>query len=123
MKVIKSRKDIKSLKILIAIFALIITSNVKAQDKTVKKIDQEWAQYYAGIKIAKAFTLSADGGYRFNKLFNDPSQYIVRAGLGYQLNSHMKVAAGFAHLGFYTSEKISKLEYRPYRRVCIKRQL
>jgi hypothetical protein len=31
----------------------------------------------------------------------------------------MKVSAGFAHLGFYTSKKISKFEYRSYEEFAI----
>jgi hypothetical protein len=31
----------------------------------------------------------------------------------------VRISAGFAHLGFYTSEKLSKVEYRPYEEVAI----
>ncbi len=104
---------------IILIFLISISSNAWAQEKKVKRSSQQWIQYYGQAKIANKWTWSADGGFRWNTLFNNPYQYIVRTGLSYQLNSTMKVSAGFAHLGFYTSEKLSKVEYRPYQEFAI----
>jgi hypothetical protein len=108
------RHSIISLRALITSITLMISASAIAQDKSVNRISQEWGQYYATIKVAKKWTWTADAGYRYNELFKNPSQYIVRTGLYYQLNDRMKVGSGFAHLGFYTSGKISKLEYRTY---------
>lgn len=90
-----------------------------AQSKNVKKTSQQWIQYYNQSKIGNKWIWSTDGGFRWNTLLNNPSQYIVRTSFGYQLNNTMKVSAGFAHLGFYTSEKLSKVEFRPYQEFTI----
>ncbi|MDQ6763318.1 MAG: DUF2490 domain-containing protein [Bacteroidota bacterium] len=102
-----------------SIFALGLSTISLAQNKNVKKGSQQWIQYYNQSKIGNKWTWSFDGGYRWNTLFSNPYQYIVRTGLGYQLSSTMKVSAGFAHLGFYTSDKLSKVEYRPYEELAI----
>jgi hypothetical protein len=112
-------QGLQILNILILFFLIVISITAKAQDKTIKKGSQEWIQYYAQAKLSNKWIWSIDGGYRWNELLKNPSQYIVRTGLGFQLNNHMKVSAGFAHLGFYTLYKISKLEYRPYEEFAI----
>ncbi len=109
----------RDLKAIILFFFVGISTITLGQSKHVKKSSQQWIQYYGQAKIGDKWTWSADGGYRWNTLFNNPSQYIVRTGLGYELNSTMKVSAGLAHLGFYTSKKLSKVEYRPYQEFAI----
>ena len=109
----------KNLKAIISIFFFGVTITTIAQNKNFTKGSQQWIQYYNQTKISKKWTWSTDGGYRFNEMFKNPSQYIVRTGFSYQLNTHMKASAGFAHLGFYTSKKLSKLEYRPYQEFAL----
>ncbi len=108
-----------NLKAIILIFLFGVSTIALAQSRNVKKSSQQWIQYYNQSKIGNKWTWSTDGGYRWNTFFSNRSQYIVRTGFGYQLNSSMKVSAGFAHLGFYTSEKLSKIEYRPYQEFAI----
>ncbi len=105
--------------VIILIFLISVSTTALAQNKSVKKSSQQWIQYYNQSKIGNKWTWSFDGGCRWNTLFNKPYQYIVRTGVGYQLNSTMKVSAGFAHLGFYTSGKLSKIECRPYQEFAI----
>lgn len=104
----------KSIKGIILIFFIATSVVTSAQSKNVKHSSQQWIQYYNQSKMGNKWIWSTDGGFRWNTLLNNPSQYIVRTAFGYQLNSTMKVSAGFAHLGFYTSEKFSKVEFRPY---------
>ena len=59
-------------------------------------------------------TLLTDAGYRLKDSFSKNSQYIVRTGFCYHLNKNMRVTFGFAHLGFYSNDRIVKREYRPY---------
>ncbi|MEP7231564.1 MAG: DUF2490 domain-containing protein [Ginsengibacter sp.] len=106
-------------KAIILIFFVGVSTIALSQNRNVKESSQQWIQYYNQAKIGNKWTWSTDGGYRWNILLNNLSQYIVRTGLGYQLNSSMRVSAGFAHLGFYTSEKLSKVEYRPYQEFAI----
>lgn len=109
----------KIIKGIILIFFVGISTFTSAQSKNVKKSSQRWIQYYNQSKIGNKWTWSTDGGFRWNTLLNNPSQYIVRTAFGYQLNNTMKISAGFAHLGFYTSEKLSKIEFRPYQEFAI----
>ena len=110
---------IKVLKKVAVGFIIIMPSSVFSQTKSTKIVSQEWIQYYATGTIAKNWMWSADAGYRYNELFGNPSQYLVRAALGYKVSNHLKVGTGFTHLGFYTSAKINKFEYRPYQEVAL----
>src|SRR3954452_23690960 len=94
-----------------------------AQEKTVNKGNQQWIQYYTQVKLAGKWIFLADAGYRVANNFQVSSQYIIRAGLNYALNPNIQVGAGFAHLGFYTSGEISKVEFRPYEELSIKSKL
>lgn len=109
----------KNLKTIISIFVLGVSMTSIAQNKKFTKGNQQWIQYYNQTKFSDKWTWSTDGGYRFNEMFKNPSQFIVRTGFGYQLNTNMKASIGFAHLGFYTSEKLNKVEYRPYQEFAI----
>ncbi|MEO8415922.1 MAG: DUF2490 domain-containing protein [Ginsengibacter sp.] len=109
----------KNVNAIMSILLVGVSTGVLAQNRNVKKSSQQWIQYYNQSKIEDKWTWSADAGYRFNTLFSNRAQYIVRTGFGYQFNRTMKVSAGFAHLGFYTSDKLSKVEYRPYQEFAI----
>lgn len=94
-----------------------------AQEKTIKRGNQQWLQYYGQVKLSDKWTFLADGGYRVTNNFRVSSQYIIRAGANYALNSNIQVGGGFAHVGFYTSGKISRAEFRPYQELSIKSKL
>ena len=100
-----------------------IAACATAQEKTIKKNNQQWLQYYTQIKLNDKWTLLADGGYRVANNFGTSSQYLIRAGLGYTLNPNIQVGGGFAHFGFYTSGKLSRVEFRPYEELMIKSKL
>ncbi|WP_177205421.1 DUF2490 domain-containing protein [Halpernia frigidisoli] len=86
-----------------------------AQEKKVNRENQQWIQYYTQLKFNDKWTLFTDGGFRWKNDLENSSQYIVRTGIYYKLNSSMAVGAGFAHLGFYdNSGKINRVEFRPY---------
>src|SRR4051794_21708366 len=106
---------------ILLLICISVTTN--AQEKTVKKGNQQWLQYYAQIKLSNKWTLLADGGYRWANHFQTSSQYIIRTGIGYALNPNIQVGGGFAHLGYFTSGKVSKVEFRPYEEFSIKSKL
>ncbi len=114
--------EIKIYKICLLLLVTIFSLTANAQ-KIIKRSNQQWLQYYAQLKLSNKWTLLADGGYRVANNFQDKSQYIARVGLNYNLNPSMQVGGGFAHLGFYTSGKISKVEFRPYEELSIKSKL
>jgi hypothetical protein len=109
-----------ALKIMFVFLALGVSMNLQAQGKIVNNSNQQWIQYYEEVNFSSPWSLSADAGFRRRDLFSITTQYIARIDLGYQLNSEMKLTAGFANLGSYTSNKLSKLEFRPYEELMIK---
>jgi len=104
-------------KTLISVFALFFSLNVVAQDRIVLKNNFQWFQYYTNIKLNENFSINADGGIRFIDGFSEKSQYVLRTGLGYHFNNNLKVAAGLAHLGFFTNNKLIISEIRPYQEI------
>jgi len=90
------------------------------QQKDVLKNNQQWFQYYNQTKLNDHWTLLFDGGYRWNDGFQESSQYIVRAAIGYNLNSDIQISSGIAHLGFYSSDKLDKVELRPFQEIIVK---
>lgn len=110
----------KYIKFLAVLLFAVATMHVKAQNKKVKKGNQQWVQYYVQIKLCEKWTLAADAGYRVGDHFTEKVQYIARAGLDYAINPSLHIAAGFANLGFYSGGKINKTEFRPYEEVSIK---
>ena len=91
-----------------------------SQTRIVNRSEQQWLQYYAQIKVAEKWTALADAGYRATDFLNDPLQYIVRGGVDYGINPNLHVAAGFAHLGFYSGGKENRIEFRPYQELLNK---
>ena len=99
---------------------IVVSVSTSAQQKTIKRSNQQWLQYYAEMKITEKWTLLADGGYRATDNFRETVQYIARAGLGYTINPGIHISVGFAKLGFYSSGKENKTEFRPYEELFIK---
>ncbi|MCB0487695.1 MAG: DUF2490 domain-containing protein [Cyclobacteriaceae bacterium] len=82
--------------------------------KTVRHSNQQWVQYYNQLKLNSHWTLMTDGGFRWADKFSTKALFIARIGIGYNINSHLRVGAGLASTGAYSSSSLSKLEYRPY---------
>jgi hypothetical protein len=89
------------------------------QQKNVVNGKQQWFQYYNQTKLNDKWTLLFDAGYRWKDGFQESSQYIVRAGVGYNINANIRISSGLAHLGFYSSDKLNKVEFRPYQEVLV----
>ncbi len=103
------------------IFLLIgVSISTSAQQKTINRSNQQWLQYYAQMKLSKKWTFLADGGYRAIDNFQESVQYIARAGLDYTINPSIHVSFGFANLGFYSSGKKNKIEFRSYEELLVK---
>lgn len=92
-------------------------------EKSINYSNQQWIQYYNKLHFSEHWSLLTDGGFRTKDAFNSPSQYIVRTGIAYQLNPNLRFAAGFAHLGFYRSDSLSSMEFRPYQEVLLKQKV
>lgn len=106
--------------VIIVIFIFSLSANIIGQEKIINRTNQQWIQYYNQTKFSKHWLLLADGGVRWKDKLSARSQYIIRFGVGYQLNDNIRVAVGIAHLGFYQSGQIKKVEFRPYQEFSIK---
>lgn len=94
-----------------------------AQTKNISHGNQQWLQYYNQIKLSEKWTWLSDLGYRWEDGFESSTQYVLRTGLGYTVNPNLKIATGFAHLGFYSSGKVSRVEFRPYQELSMEHKL
>jgi len=103
-------------------FFIIAPRMLFGQQKNVANGNQQWLQYYNETKLNDRWTLLFDGGYRWKDGFQESSQYIVRAGIGYNINSDIRVSSGLAHLGFYSSDDLKIVEFRPYQEILVKNQ-
>lgn len=63
-----------------------------------------------------------DGGFRWKNEFQDKSLYVIRTGIAYEIRPGIRIAAGFAHTGTFSSDTISKMEFRPYQEMTYKKQ-
>ena len=88
--------------------------------KIVTTTNQQWAQYYQTLKISPNWSILTDGGFRTRDGFSEKSQWIIRTGVGYQATGNSRFGLGFANLGFFTGDTLSRLEYRPYQEAFLK---
>lgn len=107
----------------ILFFSIVHSSVLFGQAKTISTGNQQWFQYYNQAKLGEKWTLLSDFGYRWKDGFDENSQYIIRTAIGYSINPSVRISLGFAHLGFYTANKISKIEFRPYQELAIKNNI
>lgn len=95
---------------------ILFSSNTQIQTS-----NQQWMQYYTQVDLAAKWTFVGDGGFRWQNQFQNNSAYIVRSGFAYSINSKMRIATGFAHLGIFESTTLSKMEFRPYQEFLFKK--
>lgn len=112
-------QNLSSQRFLVLIASLLLSVQAFTQKSTSKE-NQQWVHYYGQAKLSKTWTWLYDGGYRWKDQFDARSQYIIRAAASYKINDRMSVSAGFANLGNYTADKISKTEFRPHQDITIK---
>jgi hypothetical protein len=99
-----------------SIIIFILSSIILGQVKSISRSNQQWIQYYNQTKFAERWTFLADGGLRWKEKLSSSSQYIARLGVGYSVNENIRVAVGIAHLGFFLSDNLDKIEFRPYQK-------
>ena len=108
---------------LFLILFFVSTPFLRGQKKEVIKENSQWIQYYNQSVISDKWQILFDAGYRWLDGFEERSQYIIRAGIGYRPVSRLRLVAGFAHLGFYSSGDLTKTEYRPYQEIGLTNKL
>lgn len=107
-------------RILICCLCLLWPFAAFAQTRELQYNNQQWFQAYFRADIGQGWLILADGGYRFRSMFEEPSQYLARAALGYQFSNGMQVAAGGAQLGFMREGTMKKLEWRGHQQLSWK---
>ncbi|MEH6408830.1 MAG: DUF2490 domain-containing protein [Leeuwenhoekiella sp.] len=101
----------------------VISSATFAQEKTVKKSNQQWLGYYTQLKLNEKWAVLTDFQYRWKDGFDQSAQFIIRSQASYKLDENLTVGAGFGYVGFYTDNDISRYEYRPYQEGVLKGKL
>lgn len=103
----------------LACFLVAHAFTASSQDRVVS-VPQAWIQSYHEAKVSDRWTVLLDGGFRWRDGLNQKSAYIIRGGMGYSVSSKIRLAAGFANLGFYGDEKVIRHEFRPYQEASYK---
>lgn len=93
---------------------------VYSQEKNISSGAMTWFQYYNKTKLTDKWMWKNDGGYRWINLLEESNQFITRTSIGYALNQSIRVSAGFAYLGYFSSGDLNIVEYRPYQELTIK---
>lgn len=102
-------------------FLIITNSGISfGQEKNVSTANQQWIQYYNQVQLDEKWVWLTDGGFRWKNGFDKNSQYIIRTAIGYNLHPSIRVSTGFAHLGYFLSNKVVSHEYRPYQELQFK---
>lgn len=86
-------------------------------NRLVRKSRQQWVQYYTETELKGNWSLPIDAGFRWRNNFESPSQYLIRGAIAYTFESKLKLAAGFAHLGYYNGSNVNVTESRPYQEI------
>lgn len=107
---------------LLFFFLILISLIGNAQDKEVSYVNKQWFQYNTQFEFSEKWTMITNVGYRLKDGFKQRSQYIGRIGVGYELNPNMRLTVGLTHLGSYASEKLGKLEFRPYQELTLSQE-
>lgn len=75
--------------------------------------NKQWLQYYNDWQINSKWSVLTDASYRWNGGFEEKSQYLVRAGAGYQIAPKLRTAVGLAISRRYQNDA-GTFEFRPY---------
>ncbi len=109
----------RQLTCLLLFILLASTSTLLGQVKNISTGNQQWLQYYSQIQLSDRWTWLSDAGFRWKGGFEENSQYVIRTGIGYAINPTIRISTGFAHLGFYSSDKVDRVEFRPYQELLV----
>lgn len=107
-------------KFLTAILLLICCTQTKSQEKNISYSDQQWSQYYSTIKVSEKWSVISDYAFRWRDSFDKKNQFVVRAGIGYQVNPNILISPGIAYVGYYKNDALNRLEIRPHQDFIIK---
>ena len=99
---------------------IFLNGTIDAQEKNISSGTMTWLQYYNKTKLNDKWMWKTDVGYRWTDFLEESKQFITRTAIGYALNPSIRISAGFAYLGYYSSGDLNRFEYRPYQEMTIK---
>ena len=106
--------------ITLVIMASVFNLNAQVSKKDISYTNQQWSQYYNTIKVSEKWSIISDYAFRWRDSFENKNQFVIRAGMGYQVNSNILISPGIAYVGYYKNNSLSKLEIRPHQDFIIK---
>ena len=74
---------------LVVAVLIVITTSKAQQSKNIYHDNLVWTQYQLRAHISDKWSLHTDVGYRTHDYFKEQAQYLVRAGIIYQLSSNV----------------------------------
>ncbi|MEO0894944.1 MAG: DUF2490 domain-containing protein [Bacteroidota bacterium] len=90
------------------------------QRRVLQHEDQQWAQYYASIRLSDQIAILPDAGLRWEQGMSELNKYIARVGVNYKYNPRWSFLAGLAHLGAFEEGRINQLEFRSYQEAVLR---
>lgn len=111
---------------LVAAALIVITTSKAQQSKNIYHDNLVWIQYQLRATISDRWSLHTDVGYRTHDYFKQQAQYLIRAGIIYQLSSKVNIQAGYAY--FSTNQflngysEVMRPEQRLYQRLTVVQQ-
>ncbi|MEO1451565.1 MAG: DUF2490 domain-containing protein [Bacteroidota bacterium] len=97
---------------------MLVSESGWAQGRKLTHANQQWLQVYHAFRVNSKWTLLLDEGFRWRSGFSQYSQYVVRPAVGYTFLPNWQLRLGWAHLGFFTDQRLEKIEFRPYLEVA-----
>lgn len=78
-----------------------------------------WLGYFNSTAFNSKWSLNTDIQFRGKDWLAQPSQALVRSGLGYKLAEKVRVTIGLAHYRFYLNDIVTRGEWRPWQEVLL----
>lgn len=99
------------------LFALVVKS--EETPPRYRHINSVWLGYFNSTTIGKKWNVNTDIQYRTKDWLENPSQFLVRSGLGYKINDKVRITLGAAHFRFYLTDVRTRGEWRPWQELLI----
>lgn len=103
------------------IIALFLFLSLSVSGQFVKS-NHQWFQMYSQVSFVEKWSIVSDGGFRWQNTFNTKSSYIIRTGFAYDINSSFRFSMAFANAGYYLSDSLKRMEYRPHQELTYRKK-
>jgi hypothetical protein len=108
--------ELKKLAAVIAIFLFTIANECVAQSKTITQEGQFWLGYFNQSRFSKKWGSWFDIHLRTKEqVFNNFSQFLVRAGATYYVSDKFRITAGYVYAHYFPAEGHKEIGYPEHR--------